>query len=110
MPYTDPETRRSYDREYKRATRAGESPCLTLSQTLPVEFRLETARDILNLLAEQVAVVRGDREAGKLERARCIGYLAGVALKAVEVVNVAERLEALERTLRSRRESEHAGN
>jgi hypothetical protein len=35
----------------------------------------------LALLAEQVQAVRGESEAGTLEKARCIGYLSGVALK-----------------------------
>lgn len=103
MPYRDPEKRRAYHREYKRLRRAGLSQ--TPGQTLvPMPFRLKTAQDILALLAEQVAAVREDENAGVLEKARCIGYLAGIALKAVEVADLSTRVEALERAL-----NEHEG-
>ena len=38
-----------------------------------------------------------------LEKARCVGYLAGVALKAIEAGDLAARLEAVEATLKARR-------
>ncbi len=104
MPYRDPEKSRAYQREYKRLKRAGEST--TPSQTLiPLPFRMRTAQDILALLAEQVEAVRAvsEEEAGTLEKARCIGYLAGIALKAVEVSDMAGRLEAMEQVLKARK-------
>jgi hypothetical protein len=70
-----------------------------------MDFRLKTAADILDLLAEQVAAVRADTEATTLERARCIGYLAGVSLKAVELTGLAERLEAIERAMKQRKDN-----
>jgi hypothetical protein len=76
----------------------------TPGQTLvPLPFRLRTAADVLALLAEQVRAVRDDPEAGTLERARCIGYLAGVALKAIEAGDLAARVEAVEAVLKGRR-------
>ena len=102
MPYRDPETRRAYDRDYKRTARAGGGP--TPGQTLvPLPFRLKTAADVLKLLEEQVAAVRDDPETGTLERARCVGYLVGVALKAIEAGDLAARLEAVESVLKARR-------
>ena len=102
MPYANPETSRQYQREYRRMQRAGE--CTTPSQTqLPAEFRLRRAVDVLELIEEQVDAVRGETEAGTLEKARCIGYLSGVALKAIEAGNLASRLEALEAALKQRR-------
>ena len=102
MPYRDPDKRRAYDREYKRSARAGDSP--TPGQTLvPLPFRLKTAADVLKLLEEQVAAVRGEPNAGTLEKARCVGYLAGVALKAIEAGDLAARLEAVESVLKARR-------
>ena len=102
MPYRDPDKRRAYDRDYKRTARAGGGP--TPSQTLvPLPFRLKTAPDALRLLEEQVAAVRDDPEAGTLERARCVGYLVGVALKAIEAGDLAARLEAVEAVLKGRR-------
>ena len=46
--------------------------------------------------------VRNEDEAGTLEKARTIGYLAGVALKAIDAGNLASRIEALESVLRRR--------
>ena len=102
MPYRDTERRRAYDRDYKRTARVGGS--LTPRQTLvPLPFRLKTAADVLKLLEEQVAAVRGEANAGTLEKARCVGYLAGVALKAIEAGDLAARLEAVEAVLKARR-------
>jgi hypothetical protein len=58
---------------------------------------------VLALLEEQVAAVRDDSEAGTLEKARCVGYLAGVALRAIEAGDLAARIEALEAVLKARR-------
>jgi hypothetical protein len=69
---------------------------------VPVAFRLKTAADVLVLMEEQVQAVRGDGEAGALEKARCIGYLAGVTLKAIEAGNLAARIEMLEAVLKQR--------
>jgi hypothetical protein len=41
-------------------------------------------------------------EAGTLEKARAVGYLAGLSLKAIEAGNLAARLEALEAALKLR--------
>ncbi len=82
--------------------RAGEAQ--TPSQTLvPIPFRLKTAADVVALLEEQVTAVRDDPEAGTLEKARCIGYLAGISLKAIEAGDLAARLEALEAVLKARK-------
>ena len=68
MPFADPETQRTYQRDYKRLQRAG--GCQTPGQTrLPVEFRLKTAADVLALLDEQVAAVRQEDSLGSVERA-----------------------------------------
>ena len=102
MPYRDPEQRTAYQREYQRMRRAGD--CQTPGQTLvPAPFRLKTAHDVLALLAEQVQAVREEPDAGTLEKARCIGYLAGVALRAIEAGDLSVRLEALEAVLKARR-------
>ena len=102
MPYRDPEQRRAYDREYKRTARTGGGP--TPGQTrVPIPFRLKTAADVLALLEEQVGAVRADESLATVERARTIGYLAGVSLKAIEAGDLAARLEAVEAVLKSRR-------
>ena len=102
MPYRDPEQRRSYDREYKRTARAGGGP--TPGQAVvPIPFRLKTAADVLALLEEQVGAVRGDDSLTTVERARTVGYLAGITLKAIEAGDLAARLEAVEAVLKQRR-------
>jgi hypothetical protein len=100
MPFADPERSRTYQRDYKRTQREG----LTNGGQTPVPeaFRLATAADVIDLLAEQVEAVRGDAEAGTLEKARTIGYLAGIALRAIEAGNLAARVEALEAVLKQR--------
>jgi hypothetical protein len=72
---------------------------------VPLEFRLQTAADVIALIEEQVAAVRDDTTTSTIEKARAIGYLAGVSLRAIEAGNLAARLEALETTLRKRKES-----
>src|SRR4051794_33011383 len=102
MPYRDPEQRRSYDREYKRTVRSGGGP--TPGQTpVPIPFRLKTAADVLALLEEQVGAVRSDESLTTVERARTIGYLAGISLKAIETGDLAARLESVEAVLKQRR-------
>jgi len=64
---------------------------------------LQTAQDVLALIGEQVEIVRADQQAGKLEKARCIGYLATIAMRAIETGELATRLEAVERTLKQRK-------
>lgn len=102
MPYTDPDKARNYQRDYRRLRRGGDS-CTTPSTTLvPLPFRLKTAADVLALLEEQVGAVRAEEKAGSLEKARTIGYLAGITLKAIEAGNLAARIEMLEKVLKTR--------
>src|SRR5262249_53250113 len=60
---------------------------------------LRTAADVLDLLEHLAAAVRADPWAGAAEKARAAGYLASVALKAIEVGNLASRIELLEAVL-----------
>jgi hypothetical protein len=102
MPYRDAGRQRDYQREYGRLRRAGAAQ--TPGQTVvPVPFRLKTAADVVKLLEEQVGAVRGDDALTTVERARTVGYLAGVALRAIEAGDLAARLEAVESVLKQRR-------
>jgi hypothetical protein len=102
MPFSDPDRAREYQREYRRLRRSGDT-CTTPGTTpVPLPFRLQTAADVLDLLEEQVAAVRADQQAGALEKARTIGYLCGITLKAIEAGNLAARLEMLEAVLKQR--------
>ncbi len=71
-------------------------------QTTPAPRPLQTVRDVLDLLQEQVTAVRAEGWAGTVERARAIGYLAGIALKAIETSTLAARVEMLEAVLKQR--------
>ena len=102
MPFKDPEDRRAYQREWASFRRAGrtESPARV---DIPEPVRIETARDVLTMLGEQVNLVRADINLGTIERARCLGGLAGVALRAVETADLEARLAALEAVLAVRK-------
>jgi len=102
MPFADADRARAYQREYRRMQRAGQNGTTPSTTPLPLPFRLKTAADVLALLEEQVQAVRADTEAGTLEKARAVGYLAGVALKAIEAGNLAARIEMLEAILKQR--------
>jgi hypothetical protein len=104
VPYKDPARQQSYQREHKRLQRAED--CRTPGQTrVPIPFRLKTAADVLALLEEQVSAVRNDPEAGTLEKARVVGYLARISLKVIEAGDLAARIEAVEAVLKARRAS-----
>ncbi len=100
MPYKDPEAARAYQRDRKRIERVGGST--THVQPVPLPFRLKTAADVIGLIEEQVGAVRAEPLATTLEKARTIGFLAGVALRAIEAGDMAARLEALEAVLKAR--------
>jgi hypothetical protein len=68
----------------------------------PVPQPLRGAGDIIRLLHEQVEAVRADGVATPLERARVLGYLAGLARQAIETGELAARLEMLEAVLKQR--------
>jgi hypothetical protein len=70
----------------------------------PPPRRLQTAQDVIDLLQEQVEALRAVRWASVIQRARAIGYLAGIARKAIETGTLAARLEMLEAVLRQRKE------
>ena len=88
--------------EYRRLRRGGEACTTPGTSAIPLPFRLKTAADVLNLIEEQVGAVRSADHAGPLEKARTIGYLAGIALKAIEAGNLATRIEMLEAVLKQR--------
>ncbi|HEX8915004.1 MAG TPA: hypothetical protein VF796_21810 [Humisphaera sp.] len=100
MPYKDEAERRAYDAAYKRLRRAG-GPTLS-TPLVPPDVRLQTARDVLDLLAQQVNDVQADPDVDVLDRARTVGFLASIALRAIEAGDQQARIEALERALKLR--------
>ena len=103
MPYKDPEAARAYQRQRKRIERVGGGT--THVQPVPIPFRLRTAHDVLGLLEEQIGAVRAESLATTLEKARTIGFLAGVALRAIETGDLAARMEIIEVEMKQRRRS-----
>jgi hypothetical protein len=55
---------------------------------------------VIDLLQEQVEAIRAEAGAGTVEKARAIGYMAGIALKAIETGVLAARLDKLEAGLK----------
>jgi hypothetical protein len=102
VPFRDPERRREYQRERARLRRAGRADAPP-KVMLPNPIRIQTARDVLELLGEQINLLRAELGIGTIERARTLGALAGVALRAVETADLEARLAALEAVLNVRR-------
>ena len=71
-------------------------------RTAPPPRRLQTARDVIDLLEEQVEAVRAETCAGTVEKVRAIGYLASIARQAIATGELAARLELLEAVLKQR--------
>jgi hypothetical protein len=76
---------------------------LTRGQRSLPPRRVQTPQDVIDLLQEQVEAVRLEPMAGTIEKARALGYLAGLARKAIETGTLAARLEMLEAVLRQRK-------
>jgi hypothetical protein len=102
MPYADLDRARDYQREYRRIRRAGDDCTTPGTSLVPLPFRLQTAADVLTMLEDQATAVVDDADASALEKARVVGFLCGVALKAIESGSMAARVEALEAALKLR--------
>jgi hypothetical protein len=99
MPYKNPEQAREYHREYQRVRRTGSAGNTSLG--LPPSTRIQTAEDVRLLLETTIHEVR-EADADALVKARCIGYLAGITLKAIETANLEARLIDLEEVLKNK--------
>jgi hypothetical protein len=67
---------------------------------------LDQPADVLALLEEQVNAVRADPLSEPAERARTLGILAGLALRAMELRDLDARTAAVERVLKLRKDAE----
>jgi hypothetical protein len=63
--------------------------------------QIETVADVVDLLVRTINDVLSLENS--IQRARAIGYLAGVVVKALEVAELEERVAALEAALKTRR-------
>jgi hypothetical protein len=87
----------------KRVETLEAKPLMRIVPADPVP--LDHPADVLALLAEQVNMVRADVLADPTERARTLGFLASLALRAMEARDITARLEAVERVLKLRKDS-----
>jgi hypothetical protein len=68
----------------------------------PEPVAIDQPADVLALLEEQVNAVRADPVGEPSEKARTLGFLASLALRAMEARDLTARLEAVERVLKLR--------
>jgi hypothetical protein len=104
MPYKDPAKKREWERNYRRLQRAGMMKSNTDQPRTLIKYpevRIETARDYLGVINAMIDEVRNAPDATIVERARVIGYLIGVGLKALEIGALEERLSVIEKELQA---------
>ncbi len=87
------------DRRLDRIGRRAAPPASGVAVPRP----LDAAGDVLAIVEEAIREAWRDGAADPLDRARTLGYLAGVAIKALEARDLTARVEALERVLKLRR-------
>lgn len=108
MPINDPEKRRKYQRERYRAQKAEtiSIPNLTCkNEFIPLNFRIRSAENVLERIEEQVAIVTNPKdkdgkpievcESERIARAKCVGYLLSIALRAIETGGLEAQIQAL---------------
>jgi hypothetical protein len=74
-----------------------------VASTVPID--LDVPADVLDLLTEQVNALRADATIDPAERARTVGALGGLALRAMDARDILARVEAVERVLKLRRDA-----
>ena len=87
----------------KRVEKLEARPPMRLVAPEPVPF--DGPADVLALIGEQVNAVRADAVTDPTEKARILGMLSSVALRAIEAKDLDARLEAVERVLKLRKDS-----
>lgn len=111
MPYANKDTQRAAQRQWARRRRASDAEpdrtsVAVVEPLVPGAVRLEHGQDVLDLLARHVHAVEHAGSADELMKARVVAQLASTALRALEVRDLADRVEALEVTLRDQRRRE----
>ena len=72
----------------------------------PEPMAIDGPADVVAVLEEQINAVRVDPFADPSEKARTLGMLSSVALRAMEAKDLAARLEAVERVLKLRKDEQ----
>jgi hypothetical protein len=91
-----------------RRVQSLEQRMVAMRTVLATPTVLSQPADVLALIEEQVNQVRADPLTDPSERARTLGMLAGLALRAMDSRDLAARLEAVERVLKLRKDAERA--
>lgn len=98
MGYKDPTKQREYQRNWQRSRRAGETGKFkVLRVSSPEEIR--TAHALLALLADLIREVLESKQGDVFIRARTVGYLISIGLRAVEVADLESRVGQLENSI-----------
>ncbi len=84
------------EKRLKAIKEGGESPKRNYGREN--EIKISSTKDILTLIEETVNDLRGNKVSTRV--ANAIGYLAGIALKAVEQSDLEKRLEVIEYALK----------
>ena len=79
-------------------------PVMRVVPPEPVAF--DTPADVVAVIAECVNAVRADPAGDPADKARTLGLLSSVALRAMEAKDLAARLEAVERVLKLRKDAQ----
>jgi hypothetical protein len=96
MPYKDPEKQKAAAREAQRRRRGNASSPRHTTPPALAELRLETAKDVVNLLRNELVLFTMNDDLAPGERLRGVVGACGTLLRAFEQVDVVERLERLE--------------
>src|SRR4051812_32258052 len=88
----------------KRVENLEARPLLRIVPVEPVPF--QRPDDVLAAIEEQANAVRADPFADPGERARTLGFLASVALRAIEAKDQGARVEAITRVLKLRKDAQ----
>ena len=88
----------------KRVEKLEARPLMRLAPPEPLPF--DGPADVVAVIAEQVNAVRADPLADPAEKARTLGFLSSVGLRAMEQKDMAARLEAVERVLKLRKDAQ----
>ena len=95
MPYKDVSVQREYQRQWQRSRRAGEGKGFKVIRvSSPEEIR--TANTLLAILGSQIKAVLETDEGDTFMRARAVGYLVSIGLRAVETADLETRITNLE--------------
>jgi|SRR5579872_1728757 len=88
----------------RRLAEVVDNRCLAQIDPASLNYPARTAADIVHHLEEQIQAVRGNSRLDDTDRARLIGALCAVSLRAIEQAEGEARLRAVEHILQQRAE------